>query len=187
MPFNFLPNGCSWYETHRLGGCIRRATPRHECATPSDAVLQRHRLAIIVPYRATTDGPQGLGALLELCRRLPRHLAQHSDVRFRIVVANQTDARPFNRGALVNAAVRALSDSRSRWSTFDYLAIHDADRLPAQGNRSGCATATSAYYSYPEPQPRALHPDSFAGGVLVLSRHLFRAVNGFSNQYWGWG
>eukprot|EP00966_Prymnesium_polylepis_P181130 4195411-Prymnesium_polylepis.1 len=191
MPFTFLPNGCSWYETHRLGGCIRRATPRRECEPPTTvaaaAALHHHRLAVIVPFRAGV-GRQGLGALHELCRRLPEHLNTHDrDLHHRIFVVNQTDGRPFNRGALVNAAVRVLSGGRSRWAESDYLAIHDADRFPVEGNRTGCAAVTPAYYSYPAREPRGLHPDSFAGGVLVLRTHLFRAVNGFSNQYWGWG
>ncbi|KAL3902769.1 MAG: hypothetical protein SGPRY_011933 [Prymnesium sp.] len=185
MGLRFLPNGCSWYETHRLGGCVRRSSPRSECRPhpPSSP----HRLAVIIPFRAPPHNRQrGLTALKELCRRLPLHLKQQQpELKFHLFVVNQTDDLPFNRGALVNAAVRAIAGGKLRGG-FDYYAIHDIDRFPRQNGSSECAAASSSYYTYPQNNPRALNPNSFAGGVLVLSKQLFQAVNGFSNEYWGW-
>ncbi|KAL1510746.1 hypothetical protein AB1Y20_007033 [Prymnesium parvum] len=186
MGFKFLPNGCSWYETNRLGGCVRRPA-RRECALPDGAARARHSLAVIIPYRAAAWGGEArLPAMKQLCRRLAEQLARHEELDYRIFVSNQTDQHPFNRGALVNAAVGALR-RRHEWSEFDFLAIHDVDRFPAQTNDSACARASYDYYTFPPAEPRALNPSSFAGGVLVINTHLFSAVNGFSNQFWGWG
>lgn len=180
MPFKFLPNGCSWYETHKLGGCIRRGSPRPECLSEDRSPIST-RLAVLVPYRGH------LADLSQLCRRLPTHLALLHGVSFHINIVNQSDGRPFNRGALVNAGVRTLLSSRHKQHAFDYLAIQDADRFPAPINHSGCAVAAGTYYRFPGASPRVLNPDSFAGGVLLLRAALYQAVNGFSNQYWGWG
>ena len=135
-----------------------------------------------------------LTGVQELCRRLPPHLTRHQGLRHQIFIVNQTDSKPFNRGALVNAAVQTLQSGTNssgraarRRRGFDYLAIHDADRFPVNTNRSDCNMHTASYYTFPAPTPRVLNPDSFAGGVLVLSTALYRAVNGFSNEYWGWG
>lgn len=187
MSFVMLPNGCSWYETNRLGGCQRLAHPRPECAAAQQPQQSSsHRLALLVPYR----GASAQLDVAELCDRLSVHLRRH-DIEYHIFVANQIDRRPFNRGALVNAAVATLLTAEqqagpSPSKRFDYLAVHDIDRFPVVANAS-CARAKARYYAFPEPRPRVLHPTSFAGGVLVASVALFRAVNGFSNSYWGWG
>lgn len=189
MPFKFLSNGCSWYETHHLGGCIRRISPRPECTgLPGAAYSRHHRLAVIVPYRPPAmSGHQPLLPLSDLCWQLPQHLSRYRHLRFRIFVINQTDSMPFNRGALVNAGVRLLQRATPGQVAFDYLAIQDVDRFPVLTNESGCEELTSRYYSFPAENPRALNPESLAGGVLIMSTSLFYAVNGFSNQYWGWG
>ena len=187
--FKFLPNGCSWYETHRLGGCQRRAHPRTECSFPTSPRRQvAHRLAVLVPYRSSQSAHVEPLLLAPLCERLANHFQQHN-VSFQLFIINQRDHRPFNRGALVNAALATLpSLPRSHGEgAFDYVAIHDLDRFPASGNGTGCAAASSNYYAFPSTTPRVLHPSSFAGGVLVVRVALLQAVNGFSNSYWGWG
>lgn len=180
--FRMLPNGCSYYETHHLGGCQRLAAPRAECSAGSSRTPHRPNLAIVVPARRADASL--------LCTRLAAHFGRFA-ARYHIFVVSQVDSLPFNRGALANAAVTLLlrgdgQAGRHGRTSFDYLAIHDIDRFPAVDNRS-CDRATSQYYEFPEGPPRALHPMSFAGGVLVVRTALYRAVNGFSNDYWGYG
>jgi xylosylprotein 4-beta-galactosyltransferase len=190
MGFVMLPNGCSWYETNRLGGCIRRE-PRPECVPPeSHATPAQHRLAVLVPYRSKQK-EVNLHHVATLCERLSSHLRWRR-VQHQIFIINQVDSAPFNRGALVNAAVATLrglsrSSTKGPRRSFDYLAIHDFDRYPVWRNDTACMDAASNYYAFPSKNPRALNPSSFAGGVLVIPTALFRAVNGFSNSYWGWG
>lgn len=187
-----LPNGCSWYETHRLGGCLRRPNPRTECVQQGQEQSLRsfgeHRLALLVPYRnANGQGQVNIDDLSEFCSRLSRHLSRNA-VNFHVFVVNQVDAKPFNRGALVNAAVATLFGQHAQHPhAFDYMAVHDIDRFPVVHNTSGCRDAIAGYYAFPSRAPRVLHPTSFAGGVLLTTLELFRAVNGFSNSYWGWG
>ena len=180
--FRMMPNGCSWYETHHLGGCQRLPAPRAECLPGSPRTPREPRLAVVVPARRADASL--------LCARLAAHF-DRVRVRYDIFVVSQVDSRPFNRGALANAAVTLLLGSDGRpgrggRAHFDYLAIHDVDRFPVLGNRS-CDRATSQYYAFPAGSPRALHPTSFAGGVLIIRTALYRAVNGFSNDYWGYG
>ena len=191
MGFTMLPNGCSWYETHQLGGCQRRAVPRKECTQlHPPAASTQHRLALLVPYRSAT-GQIRMEDIAELCSRMDSLLVRRG-ISFQVFVINQVDERPFNRGALVNAAVSTLL-GQTRFSVlthrraFDYMAVHDIDRFPVTSNASGCESAIADYYAFPSTAPRVLHPKSFAGGVLLLPLSLFRAVNGFANSYWGWG
>lgn len=188
MGFLILPNGCSWYETHRLGGCLRRQQPRSECVASLPPQQAKHRLALLVPYRSAS-GRVRASDFAELCSRLDRHLVRNG-VAFEVFVVNQVDSQPFNRGALVNAAVASILGRRrmpAERRNFDYIAIHDIDRFPVNANATGCASSISQYYTFPSPMPRVLHPASFAGGVLLVPLAVFRAVNGFANSYWGWG
>ena len=115
-------------------------------------------------------------------------------MRFHILAVNQIDDHPFNRAALANVGFQVLSDGdrlaglRPSDRGFDCMAVHDIDRVPvAPEVNNSCERFTRNYYTCPTLTPRVLHPESFTGGVLLFRPSLFRAVNGFSNQFWGWG
>ena len=194
MSFTYVTPGCSWYEHHMLGGCQRPA-PRPECLPPphkryeSSARRAKERLAVIIPYRGKVE-PESFAPL---CERLPSHLRRHG-VKFHLLAVNQADAHPFNRAALTNAAVAMLDAGGARVGLrpdqprFDCLAVHDVDRFPVDPSaNTSCAPHVATYYTCRGAAPRVLHPTSFTGGVLLIRPELFRNVNGFSNQFWGWG
>ena len=149
-------------------------------STDSRRLPQHHRLAIVVPlFGGAAKG------LPRLCHRLGNHL-DHMGMRFDIFAVNQVDDLPFNRGALLNIGVQyALSSDRRR--AYDYLALQDVDRFPANTNRELFKGHLNAFHAFPDERPRALNPDALAGGVLVVATKAFRAVNGLSNSYWGYG
>lgn len=194
--FQYVSPGCSWYEHHMLGGC-QRPPVRSECIRkqdgPPDVVLGHSRptparLMIIIPFK----GDRHSASFSGLCDHLPAHLSSKG-IEFRMIAVNQSDSHPFNRAALVNAAYAMLAQSAASSSgllshlrRFTYLAVHDIDRFPVRRNIS-CLPYTQNYYEDPGNTPRVLHPTSYTGGVLVIRRSLFEAVNGFSNLFWGWG
>ncbi|KJE98139.1 beta1,4-galactosyltransferase 7 [Capsaspora owczarzaki ATCC 30864] len=70
-----------------------------------------------------------------------------------------------------------------------YFAMHDVDLIPLH---------SLLRYFYPGSDKRAyhvspphLHPKyhyrDFVGGILIASNGLFNAINGMSNNFWGWG
>lgn len=180
---------CSWYEHHHLGGCQR--PQQHAACTARDETAQsghKARLGIIIPFR----GEVRPGSFGPLCAHLPTHL-QQQDADVHIIAVNQVDHHPFNRAALANAAFQVLTMGGQRAGLdvgdkrpFTCVAVHDVDRFPNLANRS-CAHYTRSYYKCRSPSPAVLHPESYTGGVLVLRPALFQAVNGFSNEFWGWG
>jgi hypothetical protein len=126
-------------------------------------------LCIIVPYR---DRIKHLGEFIPWMRK-----------RFKeaqIVVVEQMDNLPFNRGALLNFGFFMIGHE------YDYCAFHDVDMLP-----------TKADYSYPGfPTLLATHVQQFAydmpsadyfGGVVLFRKEHFEKVGGYSNKFWGWG
>ena len=91
----------------------------------------------------------------------------------------------FNRALLFNAGyVEALRDVPD----WDCFVFHDVDHLPeddrnlyecAEGPRLMAVAVDKWDYMHPYA--------GFFGAVSSLSRDQFRLVNGFSNQFWGWG
>ncbi|KAL3926488.1 MAG: hypothetical protein SGPRY_003274 [Prymnesium sp.] len=198
--FRWVSPDCSWYEHHMLDGCQRPEMSAEHCLRPAPSLAaalgQRSarihsnppRLLVVVPYRGDLASP----SLEQLCSRLPVHLDRHN-FKFVLLLVNQTDQHPFNRGMLVNVAFTAMKQglirtlgkkNRSDW--FTYMAIQDVDRFPVQSNHS-CEIFTSTYYSDPGLIPRVLHPMSYTGGVLLVRTSVFHSLNGFSNMFWGWG
>jgi hypothetical protein len=102
------------------------------------------------------------------------------DYTYEIVVVEQLDEKPFNRGKLLNIGAKYAIDNK-----FDYLCFHDVDMLPV-----------NADYSYPD-YPTSLISElenkdgsiffRYFGGITLFRTQDFIAINGYSNDYWGWG
>jgi beta-1,4-galactosyltransferase 4 len=91
----------------------------------------------------------------------------------------QSDKKLFNRAKLLNIGVKH-SDPKA-----DYFIFHDVDLLPSP----------TVDYTYPRRYVEHLawqivggkfYPYNF-GGATKISKDAFLKVNGFSNEYWGWG
>src|SRR6478752_4261735 len=121
---------------------------------------------IIVPYRDRAE---------HLAKFLPHYMGV-----LPIIVVEQADDKPFNRGKLLNIGVLETE--------YDYYVLHDVDML---------AEDMAPYNQYPEyPTHLATACEQFAytmpypeyfGGVVSISRTAMRIINGFSNNFWSWG
>ena len=130
----------------------------------------KKKLAIIVPYR---DRKSHLDIFVP-------HMKKYlSDYDFKIFVIEQGDDKPFNRGKLLNIGAKiAIKEG------FDYLALHDVDMLPLNG----------VDYSYPDTPIHLVSKLNkeepfldYFGGVTLFNVHDYKIINGYSNEYWGWG
>lgn len=136
--------------------------------------LVNRRLAIVVPYRDRAEHLQALIAHLDAYFSRDK-IDQNID--HQIYIIEQGNSQLFNRGKLRNIGFSLLQ------AQFDYFAFHDVDYLPIWSD-----------YSYPE-QPTQLvyygtvlqEPEDFFGGVVLFQKKHFQRVNGYSNEYWGWG
>ena len=98
-----------------------------------------------------------------------------------VVVVEQDNDKPFNRGKLLNIGfIYSLSEEER------YFIFHDVDMLPV-----------SADYSYPiRPTHIATRVSQFQykmpfrhyfGGVTLFNKQDFIDINGYMNDFWGWG
>lgn len=132
--------------------------------------MQIEKLAIIVPYRNRES---------HLKIFLPS-MQNFLDIPYRIYVIEQLDFRPFNRGKLLNIGYKMSQHE------CDYLCFHDVDMIPISSDYSYTPDivhlATEA-----EQFEWKLPYDTYFGGVTMYPYDKFLDINGYSNNYWGWG
>src|SRR5262245_31621222 len=92
------------------------------CAVPRTAA-QRHMFALIVPYRNREYN------LTHLILNLQWYLAPDT---FDIIVVEQADERPFNRGYALNVGF----DLARRNRPYSHYVFHDVDLIPQQADYS---------------------------------------------------
>lgn len=129
------------------------------------------KLSVIIPYRDRVP------ALERVIPSLHSYVSKQVE-EYEILVIEQNDNKPFNKGLLNNIGFK-LSES-------DYVCFHDVDLLPEFSD-----------YSFPEvPSHISSHcsqfnyvniPDKIMGGVILFRREHFISVNGYSNEFVGWG
>lgn len=143
---------------------------------PKDC-LARHRVAILIPYRDREDHLRVF--LYNMHQMLPRQ-----QIDYGIFVIEEVGQAKFNRAKLFNVGyleALALYD-------YDCFIFHDVDLIPEDDRN---------LYTCPEqPRHMSVAIDTMQyrlpyvgifGGVSALNKKHMKLVNGFSNQYWGWG
>ena len=151
-------------------------------AAASDPPLSsgRDHHAILVPYRNRTYHlarfKEHMGPYLR--RNFPND-------SFTLWIVEQGDERLFNRAWLGNVGITEAIRAESRTQC---IIFHDVDLVPecdgVPYNRCRLPTQLGSeleHFNWGVP-----YPTSF-GGVTTMHVDHWRQVNGFSNDYWGWG
>lgn len=131
-------------------------------------------LIVVVPYRDR----------LEHLKQFVPHLeAFLSPRRVKIIVVEQSPGTPFNRGKLLNVGF-SLARKES-----DLFAFHDVDMLPMNVDCDYNADEDSIVHLAGKASQfdGKLPYPSYLGGVVVMNRHTFVLLNGYHNDFWGWG
>lgn len=129
-------------------------------------------LSIIVPYRDRESHLEKFIPYMEKSNFL-------SDLQFEILIVEQEEGKPFNRGKLLN--VGAVESTKAT-----YYCFHDVDMLPQLSDYSAVPNPTHLA-SEAEQFGYKLPYQGYFGGVTLFDKHSFIKANGYSNNYWGWG
>jgi len=145
-----------------------------------DNCKARHSTAIIIPVR---DREEHLRFLLYYLHSM----LQRQQLRYQIVVVEQDDRNIFNKDQLMNTAFKYIVNN----TNFRCVVFHDVD-LFSENDR--------LIYKCTESDDTVTHLahriDKYEykfccgmtiGGVLMLKTDQFIKINGFSNEYYGWG
>ncbi|KFP15212.1 Beta-1,4-galactosyltransferase 2, partial [Egretta garzetta] len=112
-------------------------------------------------------------------------ILRRQKVAYGIYIINQFGEDTFNRAKLLNVGfLEALKDDEE----YDCFIFSDVDLVPMDDR--------NLYRCYEQPRHFAVGMDKFGfrlpyagyfGGVSGLSKSQFLKINGFPNEYWGWG
>jgi hypothetical protein len=131
------------------------------------------KLIVVVPYR---NRKENLKAFLP---NITKHL-EGFNLDFGIMIVEQTDRKPINRGALHNIG---FLENQS----YDYFVFHDVDMVPINKDcQYDFPIKPTHIASFVEQFEYKFSADYF-GGVCIFNQKDFRLINGYSNHYWGWG
>jgi predicted glycosyltransferase involved in capsule biosynthesis len=134
------------------------------------------KLSIVVPYR---NREHHLAQFIPFMEEYLKHLSDGKDYEARIVIVEQDDEKPFNRGKLLNIG---FAESKE----CDYFCFHDVDMLPVNSDYSPVDSPTHMA-AEAEQFGWKLPYDGYFGGVTMFDKESFEKINGYANEYWGWG
>jgi len=134
----------------------------------------KHKLGVIIPYREREEH-------LERFIEYFTEFMSDKKINYQIFVIEQYDLKPFNRGRLLNIGYKIAIQNGC-----DYVCFHDVDMLPEEVDYSYPTKPTHlasqlSNYNYGMPY------DEYFGGVTLFNKYDFELVNGYSNEYIGWG
>jgi hypothetical protein len=139
------------------------------------------KIGIIVPFRDLEEGKPRTKQLNKLVDYMKSYLAGYN---YKIYVIEQSDdKRKFNRGQLLNIGFVIASNDG-----IDNFIFHDVDLLPSPELKE-------YYINTPTDKPvhiaavwdRYGSNPSYFGGIVSFNKQMFKKINGFPNNFWGWG
>ncbi|KPP75936.1 hypothetical protein Z043_104774 [Scleropages formosus] len=143
---------------------------------PKDCIALQ-KVAIIIPFRNRDEH-------LKFWLYYLHPILQRQQLDYGVYVINQDEEETFNRAKLLNIGyMEALKE-------YDYecFVFSDVDLIPMDDRNT--------YKCYSQPRHLAVSMDKFGfklpyvqyfGGVSALSKEQYLKINGFPNNYWGWG
>lgn len=145
-------------------------------------VRDNNTLCIVIPFRNRDE---------HLDQFIPhmKNFLLKKKISFKIVVVEQADSKPFNRGKLLNIGFKETMGQHGNYC------FHDVDMLPLENaDYSFVSTPTHLasmveqfFWNLPYIDKVGRFYTEYFGGVTLYDAISFEKVNGFSNDYWGWG
>jgi flagellar biosynthesis GTPase FlhF len=139
------------------------------------------KIAIIIPFRDLEEGKPRTTQLNKLVEYMKRYLRGYTYKIF--VIEQENDGRKFNRGQLLNIGFDIAQDEG-----YNNFIFHDVDLLPSDELKQ-------FYTTIPKEQPvhiaavwdRYNSNPKYFGGIVSFNKEMFERINGYPNNFWGWG
>ena len=138
-------------------------------------MTKTHKLGVIVPYRNRWH------QLFDFKEAI-RDFLNMKKLDYELIVVEQDDAKEFNRGKLLNVGFIYAKKLKC-----DYVVFHDLDMLPIDVDYTYSDIPLHLATNF-EPESLSRHVfEEYFGGVTLFPVETFEKINGYSNEYWGWG
>lgn len=131
------------------------------------------RLCVVVPYRDREKH-------LEIFAPAINKTLKEQKIDFGLLIVEQGDKKPFNRAKLLNVGFDYTKGE------YDYYCFHDIDMIPVKSDYSYCERPTHLA-AKAQQFDWALPYEQYFGGVTIFDKESFLEINGYCNEYWGWG
>jgi hypothetical protein len=139
------------------------------------------KIAIIIPFRDLETEKKRTKQLNQLVEYMTSYL-KGDDYKI-FVIEQSDDGRKFNRGQLLN-----IGFEEAEKEGYENFIFHDADLLPSDELKE--------YYEY-APSDKPVHiaavwdryggNQKYFGGIVAFNKEMFNRINGYPNNFWGWG
>ena len=150
----------------------------------SEEIPLKVEIAVIVPYRDLHVEQKRKLHLDHFIPEMTNFLLQ-SNKSFKIYIVEQSnDNRKFNRGKLLNIGYELAKRDGCEIFTF-----HDVDLIPSK--------ELLKYYTTKPMKENPVHiarvwdrysgNKSYFGGIVTFSTEQYENINGYPNNFWGWG
>jgi hypothetical protein len=108
---------------------------------------------------------------------------EKNGIEYELIIVEQDDAKTFNRGKLLNVGF-----TYAKKLECDYVIFHDVDMLPMDVDYSYSDFPVHLATNFKSsPEFERIIFDEYFGGVTLFPVKDFEKINGYSNEYWGWG
>ena len=135
-----------------------------------------NKLGVIVPYRDREEH------LIIFKKHITEYLNKQN-ILFELIIVEQTNDKPFNRGKLLN-----IGFIEAERLGCDYVVFHDVDMLPIDVDYSYSPDVLQLANNFisDTDYTKEIY-DGYFGGVTMFPIDSFKKVNGYPNDFWGWG
>jgi hypothetical protein len=135
-----------------------------------------NKLGIIVPYRNRYE------QLVQFKTYINEYL-KDTGIDYDLIIVEQKDSKPFNRGKLLN-----IGFEKAIKLNCDYVVFHDVDMLPVDVDYSYSKNVYHLANNFisDDSYNKEIF-DTYFGGVTLFPIESFKKIDGYSNEYWGWG
>jgi hypothetical protein len=146
------------------------------------------KIAIIVPYRDIHPTQKRASHLAEFVPYMTSFMERainnfNKNATFHIFIIEQSPEEKFNRGALLNVGFSIASNQG-----YNVFIFHDVDLLPDD-------TLLEYYVKNPVTpihiascwKRYQYQNQEYLGGIVSISSKNYSELNGYPNNYWGWG
>lgn len=137
---------------------------------------------ILIPYRASGENSFRKEQLSLFINHMKEYmLLEHPTLKYKLVIVEQNNDYPFNRGLLLN--IGFIEREKDINEHIKYYIHHNCDLFPTLNFQP------KLDYSFtPINEVRDIYGYSGGiGGIAIFNRLTFSKINGFPNDYFYWG
>ena len=137
---------------------------------------------IIIPYRAQGTQLFRKEQMHQFIKHMSKYMSNiHPFIKYKLIICEQNNKYPFNRGLLLNAGF--LEREKDNTKYIKYYIHHNCDLFPDLNYKR---TLDYSFISNNEVRDIFGYFEGI-GAIAVFNRLTLWLINGFPNNYYGWG